>query len=167
MTQIAPLYEVLDQLLDLHKALYTLADQKKEVLIKGDVESLMNITKQEGKLLRAVEQAEASRIEMVKRIYEAKGLPLINGTLQDLIKSTTSADEKSRLQHYREELIRIVSELRQANELNQQLLEQSLSFINANLELLTDSPEEDYIYRNPSGYGSGTSANRSYINKKA
>ncbi|MBO8164280.1 MAG: flagellar protein FlgN [Brevibacillus sp.] len=164
---MAPLFGVLDQLVNLHKELYTLAAQKKEVLIKGDADALLGITKQETKLLRAVEQVEASRMEMVDQICAAKGLPLKGATLQELIKSVTSAEEKSRLQQYRGELIRIVSELRQANELNQQLLEQSLSFINHNLELLTDAPEEDYIYKHPAGYGAGTPVNRSFINKKA
>ncbi len=167
MTEIAPLYDVLDQLLQQHQALCTLARQKKEVLIKNEIETLMEITKQESKLLKAVEQTEASRVELVKQLCAARGLSLESVTLQDLIKSTTSLEEKNRLAHYRQELIRIVSELRQANELNQQLLEQSLSFIQHNLDLLTAAPEDDYIYRNPAGYGGGTSANRSFINKKA
>jgi hypothetical protein len=69
------------------------------------------------------------------------------------------------LTSYREELIRIVSELRSANELNQQLLEQSLSFVNMSLDLLTDSPEDDFIYKKPTQ--SPMNSYRSLINKKA
>lgn len=167
MSEIAPLYDVLEQLIELHRELYALAVQKKEVLIKNEITALMELTKQEGKLLKAVEQAEAARMEFVKQLCAARGLSLANATLQDLIKATTSLEEKNRLQHYREELIGIVSELRQANDLNQQLLEQSLAFIQHNLDLLTAAPEDDYIYRNPGGYGGGLSANRSFINKKA
>lgn len=166
MQQMEELYQVLENLINLHKALFTLAAEKKEVLIKGDSDALLRITKQETKLIQAVEAAESARGDVMNRIAAAKGLSFSDQTLLGLIKAITSAEEKLRLKAYREELIRIVSQLREANELNQQLLAQSLSFINASLDLLTDTPEEDFIYKRPKGYGSGVQANRPIINKK-
>ncbi len=166
MTQFAALHDVLENLINLHKALYTLAVQKKDVLIKGDIEALSAITQQEQKLIKALGAAESARIELVKQMFATRGLSIADATLLDLVKIVTDPEEKSRLQSYRDELTRIVSELRQANELNQQLLEQSLSFVNLTLDLLTDTPEDDFIYRKPTDPAGAAHLSRSFLNKK-
>lgn len=160
------LYDLLDNLIRFHKALYTLAAHKKDVLVKGDVDELVAITRQEQKLIKGVTAAEAARQTLVQELTEKKGFALQEGTLAELIKLTTSAEEKTRLASYRDELVRIVAELREANELNQQLLEQSLSFVNMTLDLITDTPEDDFIYGNPST-DTYRQASRTFFNKKA
>lgn len=167
MTNAAALYQLLDNLLNLHTALLTLAGQKKNVLVGGDIDELVRITQQEQKLIKMIGSAEASRIELVTNIYAEKGLPPNDGSLAELIKLVTSAEEKTRLTGYRDELIRIVTELRDANDLNQQLLEQSLYFVNMSLDLFTDAPEEDFFYKKPTNSDVYRNNNRSVINKKA
>jgi flagellar biosynthesis/type III secretory pathway chaperone len=161
------LYEVLENLLNLHKSLLALAADKKQALLAGEIDSLVEITHREQKLIKAVSLAEQNRIGIVQELLKEKGLPGSEGTLAGLLKTLTSAEEKKRLKIIREQLLGIVSELREANELNQQLLGQSLSFVNANLELLTDSPEEDFVYRNPSTHSHHSYASRSFLNTKA
>ncbi|MGG4439865.1 flagellar protein FlgN [Brevibacillus fortis] len=160
------LYDLLDNLIQLHKALYTLASHKKEVLLKGIVDELVAITRQEQKLIKGVTEAEAARQQVVKELTAQKGFALQEGTLAELIKLTTSAEEKMRLISCRNELSRIVTELRDANDLNQQLLEQSLSFVNMTLDLITDTPEDDFIYGKPTS-DTYRQANRTFFNKKA
>lgn len=166
MTNMHTLYELLDNLIQLHKALYTLAMQKKEVLVKGDVDELVAITRQEQKLIKGVTAVETARLNAVKELTTEKGLTPQEGTLAELIKLTTSAEEKLRLTSCRNELSRIVTELKEANELNQQLLEQSLSFVNMTLDLITDTPEDDFIYGKPTA-DTYRQANRTFFNKKA
>lgn len=166
MSDMTALFENMDRMVALHKALYTLAVEKKEILVKGDAEELVRIVNQEQKLIKAVEAAEAERSETIHRLCEAKGLPAADDvTLQDVANWVTNPGEKAKILSYRDELLRIVNELRQANELNQQLLEQSLSFIHLNLELLTDVPENDFTYKPPTQTGV-SSASRSFINKR-
>jgi flagellar biosynthesis/type III secretory pathway chaperone len=168
MTKWSNLYELLDNLIQLHKALQTLAVQKKEVLIKGDVDQLLAITTQEKKLIKAVNTAEDTRQSLVAHMFAEQGIHRDNGTLADLIKLTTSPEEKTRLLKARDELTRIVSELQKANELNQQLLEQSLSFVNMTLDLVTDSPEDDFFYgRTARSDGYRNSSTRTFFNTKA
>lgn len=166
MSKLTALYEILHNLTHLHRALYTLAMQKKDVLIHNEVDQLVAITQQEQKLIKAVAAAEEARLEAVRALYAEKGMTSSGETLADLIKLITAAEDKARLTQYRNELIRIVSELREANELNQQLLEQSLSFVNRTLDLITDSPEEDFIYSRPAS-DVYRNAKRNFINKKA
>lgn len=166
MTKMDILYDLLDNLIQLHKALYTLATQKKDVLVKGDVDGLVAITRQEQKLIKGATAAETARLDVVRELTAEKGFALQEGTLAELIKLTTSAEEKSRLTSCRNELSRIVTELRDANELNQQLLSHSLSFVNMTLDLITDTPEDDYIYGKPTT-DAYRQANRTFFNKKA
>ncbi|MCM3079649.1 flagellar protein FlgN [Brevibacillus invocatus] len=165
MTKMETLYDLLDNLIQLHKAMFTLAEQKKKVLINGEIDELVAITRREQQLIKGVTAAEAARQSVVRELSGEKGLTLQEGTLAELIKLTTSAEEKQRLSSYREELTRIVGELRDANELNQQLLKQSLSFVNMTLDLITDTPEDDYIYGRPTH--DIKQANRNFFNKKA
>lgn len=165
MTKMETLYDLLDNLIQLHRAMYTLASQKKDVLVKGKIDELVAITRQEQKLIKGVTAAETARQTVVKELSVEKGFALEEGTLAELIKLTTSAEEKVRLTSYRDELTRVVTELRNANDLNQQLLEQSLDFVNMTLDLITDTPEDDYIYGNPAH--DIRQANRTFFNKKA
>ena len=166
MSKMERLYELLDNLIQLHKALYTLAQQKKEVLIKGDVDELVAITRKEQQLVKGIMAAEMTRQQVVQDLSAEKGFVLEEGRLAELIKLTTSAEEKQRLASYREELIRVVTQLQHANDLNQQLLKQSLSFVTMTLDLLTDTPEDDYLY-GPSTGDSYRQASRTFFNKKA
>lgn len=167
MSRLTDLYETLENLLNLHKALYTLAVEKKPVLIRGDADTLTKITHQEKKLIKAIETAEAIRIELVREVMAERGIALREGTISELIKSLTGAEEKIRLTNHRDQLVRVVTELREVNDLNQQLLEQSLSFVKMTLDLITDRPEEDFVYKNPSLQMGNVHLVRSYINKKA
>ncbi|USG65331.1 flagellar protein FlgN [Brevibacillus ruminantium] len=167
MVKWSHLYELLDNLIQLHKALLSLSHQKKDALVQGDVDQLLAVTTKEKKLIKAVDAAENARLSLVTQIFAEQGMKRENGTLADLIKLTTSPEEKTRLMNAREELTQIVSELRQQNEVNQQLLEQSLSFVNMTLDLVTDTPEDDFFYgRSPrsDGYRSHT---RTFFNTKA
>lgn len=167
MMKMTALYGILDNLASLHKALYTLAIEKKDVLIRGEIDELTRITQREQKLIKGIENAEASRIALVREIYGERKLPLVDGSLSELMKSLTGVEEKAKLNEYRNELLRIVSELRDANELNQQLLEQSLGFVNISLDLVTDNPAEDFIYKKPTQSLVNSKTNRSFINRQA
>lgn len=74
MAKWSNLYELLDNLIELHKALQTLAVQKKEVLIKGDVDQLLAITTQEKKLIKAVSAAEDTRQSLVAQMFAEQGI---------------------------------------------------------------------------------------------
>ncbi|GAA4718659.1 flagellar protein FlgN [Brevibacillus fulvus] len=166
MSWLAELSPILDNLLRLHQALYTLAIEKRKVLLKNDIDTLNAITLQEQKLIKAIEAAEASRIERVEQLFKERNLPLSQRTLTDLIKSSTNNEEKTKLAAYREEMLRLIDDLRKENELNQQLLQQSLAFVNMSLDFFTDDPVEDFIYKKPVQSATNSTSNRSFINRK-
>lgn len=168
MPWMQKIYQTLETLIQLHKALYTLAVEKKDILIAGNSDDLVRVMKQEQKLVKAIEQVEKDRRDCLASLLQERRYPVSVETLSELSKITTNVEEKTRLTTYREELLRIVSELRAANDLNQQLLEQSLSFVEMSLDLITEAPEDEYIYRKPAGNAPFSQVNHySYMNKKA
>ncbi|QOS98075.1 flagellar protein FlgN [Brevibacterium sp. JNUCC-42] len=167
MTNVNELFAVLDNLTKLHQALYTLALEKREVLVKNDMQQLTELVKKEQQLFKAIQQTELLRAEMTNMIFNEKGVAVTNGTLQDVIRLCTDVETKNRLAQYRDELLSVIGQLKEENEQNQQLLQHSLDFVNMSLDLFTDRPEEDFIYKNPVNQQIQSSMNRSIFNHKA
>ncbi|MFB0830094.1 flagellar protein FlgN [Brevibacillus laterosporus] len=167
MAHVNELFAVLDNLTELHQALYTLALEKREVLVKNDMQQLTDLVKKEQQLLKAVQRTELLRKDMINTIFNEKGVAVTDGTLQDIIRLCTDVETKNQLAQRREELLRVIGKLKEENEQNQQLLQYSLDFVNMSFDLFTDRPEEDFIYKKPVNQQIHSSMNRSIFNHKA
>ena len=165
-TYVQQLFAVLENTTKLHQALYTLANDKREVLVKNDITKLTELMKSEQQLLKAIQKLEAERQNLTTMLFQEKGVSVENGTLLDLIKLSTDIEIKEKLTGYRDELLRVIGQLQIANEANQQLLGHSLEYVELSLDLFTDRPEEDFIYQ-PPGNQPSSQVNRSIINHKA
>lgn len=104
-------------MLTLHKRLLELAYEKKQLLIRNDMAAFSALVKEEAKLVRQISQKETERLQ-----------------------GTVVLDDEEK-----EELRTVVFELKRKNELNAQLLEQSLRYITWHLDMLM--PEaDDFTY---------------------
>lgn len=139
----------LDQQIEVHRALLGLSDQKREAIVKGDVDRLMQMTQQETKLVRLADQLEAQRAEAVQ-VYMRSRKMYVTGaiTIHTLSKIAVKLEEKEALSERRNTLLGLIDKIKQANELNRQLIRQSLAFIHYSLDLLIDYGEEA-VYQHP------------------
>lgn len=152
-------------MLILHKSLNQLAKQKTEIIKTGDTDALNNLLKEEKKHIQAILQFENERQQASKDF-------LTNHTRTDVTSLTLSdcieiADptEKQKLTQLKSELQSQIKALTDRNELNQQLIKQSLQFVNLSLDLLV--PEIDtYNYERP-GQAYQHNEGRSIFNSKA
>jgi flagellar biosynthesis/type III secretory pathway chaperone len=131
------LISTMEKLLKLHKSLYEIAQKKTEIVKIGDIDALNQTLKDEQACIAAINNLENER----KRIAAI----MIPGTEKPTIVDCLSAMEGSslkRLEQVRTELLDVLSQLRQRNELNQQLIYQSLQFVNLSLSLLTPQQDE-------------------------
>lgn len=104
-------------MLTLHTRLLELAYAKEQLLIKGDMPAFSALVKEEATIIRQIGQKESERLQ---------GLLVLDD------------EEKEALQP-------VVFELKQQNELNAALLEQSLRYIEWHLDMLM--PEaDDFTY---------------------
>ncbi|KSU83097.1 FlgN protein [Fictibacillus enclensis] len=136
----AQMIPMLKKLLYVHKELNHLASEKTEILKKGDVAALDALFEKENehvKTLRALEE-ERNQISTL--------------TMSELIEQAAPA-EIQQLQDLQEQLKKEYLFLKQQNQLNQQLLHQSLQFVNMSMNMLIPEPEKlTYSSSKANGY---------------
>ncbi|WOD63667.1 flagellar protein FlgN [Niallia taxi] len=125
------LIEVLEELVNSHAKLYEVAKNKTEIIKKGDIESLQQVMKDEQAQVMSIQKLEAARMEVCRKIVKT----VHNPTISDCLELLQPADAK-RAEEIADKLRSIISELKDANTLNQQLLRQSMQFVNVSLSLL-------------------------------
>ncbi|MBU8881180.1 flagellar protein FlgN [Bacillus sp. FJAT-29790] len=124
----------LEKTLVLHKSLNEIAKKKTDIIVKGDIESLQTILKDENKHIQVIKKLS---LEVLK---EGESFLLQNGILDPPTLSAIIAYaediEKDRLIQLKRELDDQIAILQWQNHSNQELLQQSLQFVNLSLDLL-------------------------------
>jgi flagellar biosynthesis/type III secretory pathway chaperone len=147
---IQELLNIMEQLNEAHMQLMELADRKRHVLIKNQVDELNQIVNQESKVARLITDLDQKRVESIGDYLIKRGFrPDPRVTVSDLIKMMFKAEEKQALQAAQKRLLDTLVKLKERNTLNQQLIEQSLAFINYSYDILLGPPEDEVVYRNP------------------
>lgn len=144
------LLQTMAELNDVHNTLLDLAEQKKHVLIQNDVEQLTQIVNKENKLLKRIGELDQQRLEATGAFLMEKGFkPNPRVTVSDLTKIIFNMDEKKHLMDAQKQLMASIRKLRELNQLNQQLIEHSLAFVNYSLDLIVGAPEDEVLYHRP------------------
>lgn len=141
--------ETMRQQLELYGQLLETAEHKTPVLVANDIERLNAILTKERKLVQQAEELELRRIMLTNTYFSRLSLRLRSGKLSDMIRTVNHPEEKQQLIVIQSELAARLAELQRRNDHNQQLIRQSLDFIEYSLELVVDSPGEDFTYRHP------------------
>lgn len=128
------------KLVQLHQVFNNLADEKTEALTKGDNLRLRSLLQKESAQLKQLEQLEQERSRLVRFFISGKGLVTEGGTLAELLPYFDDG-EKGELVTLQKKLIEDIEQLKKKNELNQQLIQDALRFVNLSLDML--QPELD------------------------
>lgn len=134
---------ILEKLEKMHKSLLELSLAKTELVKKGDMEGLDTIIKNEQSHVAAIEVLEKQRLQMVTDYLRAKGIALVDTpTVADVIEAAETEEDRNQLNEISNQLISVIANLRKQNELNQQLVFQSLKFVNMSLDMMRPQPEQ-------------------------
>jgi len=125
----AELISLLEKQIKLHKSLYQLALKKTEALKKQDIETLTALMKDEQKHIFAIQQLENNRMHFMQQQN------LTEATMTSCIE-LAEEPERSQLVELYDELSRIIANIKQANDVNRQLTEQSLQFVYLTLDMM-------------------------------
>lgn len=151
----------MEKLIKLHKSLYELAVRKTDIVAQGDLDALNQLVADENKHVSAINKIEKERSSIVAEI-----VPNIeNATITDCLEQMSEQD-KLQIQKSRDELLNILAELKNRNTLNQQLIRQSLQFVNMNISLLIPQPE-NFNYGPPANTTKKAGAQHGLFNSKA
>jgi flagellar biosynthesis/type III secretory pathway chaperone len=158
--------EILQKQSEVYEQLNNLADEKTPVLVRNDVQQLNAIMLQERKLVKRAEELEVSRMQHTNIYFANMRSHYRLGKLSDLIKAVSNADDKVALNQYHRLLTDLLGDLKKKNDLNQQLIEQSLTFLDFSMQLLVDDPSDDYTYKHPQTLAYGKSSGFGYDKKR-
>lgn len=128
---------------EIYIELADIADRKKQIIIDGKIKDLDKITIKEQGLVMSLVKLENYREKIIGKILKELDLKNIE-TITELI-SHLDEESKTRLNDVKEKLLDITEDIKNKNELNEKLIEQSLKFIDFNIELIAGL-EEDAKY---------------------
>ncbi|SDX28297.1 flagellar protein FlgN [Paenibacillus sp. CF384] len=146
----------LEQQAEVYKQLLVLAKEKTPYLVHNQVEQLNAAMQKERKLLKTAEELEQQRMRLSGQYFTGVGmLRYKGGKISEMIRTVTSPHDKKRLIDLHTILSESLDELKKVSEFNQQLIEQSLKFINYSIDLMVEDPNSDITYQHPlsPGYG--------------
>lgn len=135
------LIEVLTDELNTHKDLLSLTNKKTDIIIAGHVNELDKITQIENTIIITVGKLEERREKVVENIK--KQLEIQEDlSMSDILKYSDEETTKE-IEKLKDEFLEIIGDLKNKNQLNNVLIQDNLEFINLNLQLLTNSLEQE------------------------
>ncbi|HEX7065878.1 MAG TPA: flagellar protein FlgN [Bacillales bacterium] len=137
--------ETMKVLVSVHRELNEQAKEKTETLKNGDMEALETLMKKEEAAVSKLKELEELRVRQVDVFLGEKGMIGENVTMSQLLK-VADPEEEQKLLQIQHQLTEEIILLKQQNALNQELIEQSLQFVNVSLNLY--QPEKE-----PANYG--------------
>lgn len=135
MSSSKELITILEKLLQLHKSLLAFAMRKTEYIKVGDMEGLNLILKKEQSLITAIQNHEYDRQTITMRILPSTPNPSVSDCLE-----VVGSPEKNTLVNISSELNEVLDKLKEQNNLNKQLINQSLQYVNVLLNLVMPQP---------------------------
>ncbi|SDF79530.1 flagellar protein FlgN [Sporolituus thermophilus] len=145
------LIAVLSEMVALYQALVRLAEEKRAVLVAGNAPALEAITRQEELLIIQAGKLESLRASLIGRIAAAHGLSPEDLTLAK-VGELADGQASERIVALGGELRAALERLAPLNQLNTQLIEQALKYIQYNINVLTQAAAGP-TYTPPQGAG--------------
>jgi len=134
----------IEEMIDIHGTLNELARKKTQAIIQGDMKTLDHIVNQEEAATQKLAQLEDERVRLVQDFTKDTG----GGTTFTALIEQAPESEREKLQHLQARLAENVFDLKHQNDLNQDLLKQSLEWVHVNLNALNPKPQNPN-YANP------------------
>jgi flagellar biosynthesis/type III secretory pathway chaperone len=147
---IPHIVQCLEQLNTIHLELLSLGENKKQVIIDNNVDELNKIVSRESKLMKQIVESEQKRMNAIHDYLQQQGHSSSSAALSisELIKLVFKADEKKALIDAQSALLETLVKLKKMNDINQQLIGQSLQYINFSLDIIAPS-ENEATYHKP------------------
>jgi|SRR5690625_209845 len=154
---------ILEKLTSIHEELYQNSQEKTDILIEGSAEKLQHLLIKERKYIQLLEQFEVKRQKEVEKWFASKQFNTEEKTITKMMQITSNELEKKKLENSMIRLTNIITKLKQQEQLNNDLMRQSMQFVQMSLEIL--NPTIDHM-----NYGNKEikqTANRSVFDSQA
>lgn len=134
---ITAINESLQALTKVHGELLKVSKRKTDIIKEGSTEKLQAILAEERKYIKVLEQAEQNRQKEVEKWYTDQQLPLEEMTITNMLHILTDKQDQQVLESLTIHLTKAITELKQQEQLNQALIQQSMQFVQLSLDMLS------------------------------
>lgn len=142
---INELEDVLSNQLLIYQELLNTSREKKDIIVKNDIDALREILIIENQLVGKNQKLEKNRIELFYDISMVLGKPK-NSNLTQILEGLQGQPEQARISECREKILEIVDELKKINDENQNLLELSASYVEFNINTMSSANTPQTFY---------------------
>lgn len=134
---IGTIVQSLETLIVLHQELCEFSKQKTEIIKNGFVEKFQMILAEERKYVHKLSTAEETRRAAVEKWYQDQDLPNEEMTITNMLETITDNDEQHILEQLTIKLTKMITKLKQQEQLNGELIQQSMRFVQLSLDMLS------------------------------
>ena len=142
---ISSLIDVLNEQTQYYGELILLSSQKKEAIIKNDINMLQSVNASESEMLGKTQRAEKSRIDLTKDISEVLNVKEEDLTLTKLAELISGQPEQEALLEARDAIRGVVHELKELNDHNKVLLNNSVEYIEFSLNVMRSATDSSFM----------------------
>ena len=143
---------------ELYEDILTLNLKKRDLIVSGDIKELDEVTAKEQALILSIGKIEEIRIAIMENIKKEYQL----GDIQDIVDLAAKVEVNigNRLIKLKDDFSILLKKVKDTNELNGKLIQQSLEYIEFNTNLLSSINEPAPIYNNKANDNPYTKANK-------
>jgi flagellar biosynthesis/type III secretory pathway chaperone len=153
----------LEQMIHIQKRLINSSEQKKAALIQRNLDELNQIVQEEARLVKQLGELENQRKEQAETALQAHPF-LAFSQLADTLPADSAA-EKLRLHIHT--LKQLTVELQAKNKVNEQLVRDSLSFVQHMIDQVAHSGQRHFNYQSPLSPQNVLAESRVFFDTKA
>ena len=137
---ISLLIKIMKEQLEAYKELLNLAEKKSDVLVKGDVKLLGEITETEQQFIVVLGSLEEKRTKLIDKIATAYQKDFSEAE-PDFLKNVLDGEESKAMSAIQDEFKSVLEELEVKNSRNEELIKSALDYIDFSIKLLTNAGE--------------------------
>lgn len=131
--------ESMVKLIEVKSHLLNLSREKTDMITIGSIDKLQALLVRERQSIQVLEQAEATRKTVTNEWLIAHQLAHEHGTITEMLTLMKDDQAKQDLEQVATQLTDIIIQLRQQEQLNQELIKQSMQFIQISLDVMNPS----------------------------
>lgn len=138
---IQKMTSVIEELCQAHEILLKVTQDKTTFIKDGELDKLTSLLAQERKGIRLIEKLENKRSQNLVELKQQGTLSEETTTITEILQSLPENEEAKQLGKSATRLTQAIVEIRDQEQLNQELLKQSMQFVQLSLNMMNPSIE--------------------------
>jgi len=128
--------KVMEELVMEHRSLIEIVEKKTATIKLNDMDALSNLLMKERKLVQSITRIEAKRQKAVDNFFHSVGVSNVDQSVSELLEWIDDTALKAQMEQHITALVEEIVKLKQVEQLNKELLEQSMAFVQVSLDML-------------------------------